>query len=279
MKLVVFLKDKSIDIALLQEHNIKHIGKIEYLLNYYHVILNKTILLKGGTLILIDKRLPANIRRSYLHPTSRICTVTLNIMDTELYLINVYAPSGRNKAQEREHLFETDLTYQLIANTDNIIMCGDWNSILAPKDTSKPLNACYSKALQHIVTTFKYKDIFLKNKNKAKYTFYMNNYAARLDRIYISKLFPNIEDTNTYPVSFSDHLCVCVTLNATPQIQISRPRWRLNVSLLNKDIIKHNFNITWSHLQRRKPLFPNVTQWWEEFVKPQIKTFYIFQGK
>ena len=238
MKLVTFLKNKSIDIALLQEHNIKHMEKIEYILKYYHVILNKTILLKGGTCILINKRLPATICRSYLHPSSRICTTSLNIMDKELYFINVYAPSGKNKTLEREHLFENDLIYQLIPNTDNIIMCGDWNSILAPKDTSKPLNACYSKSLQHIITTFKYKDIFLKNKNKAKFTFYMNNYAARLDRIYLSKLFHNIEDTNTYPISFSDHLCVCVTLNIAPQMQVSRPRWRLNVSLLKYNIIK-----------------------------------------
>ena len=61
MKLITFLKNKSIDIALIQEHNIKHMGKIEYIFKYYHVILNKSILLKGGTLILIDKRLPASI--------------------------------------------------------------------------------------------------------------------------------------------------------------------------------------------------------------------------
>ena len=134
--MVTFLQSKAIHIALLQEHNIKDMGKIEYILKYYHVILNTTILLKGGTLILIDKRLPATISRSYLHPSSRICTAILNIMDTELYLINVYAPSGRNKEQEREHLFENDLTYQLIPNTDNIIMGGDWNSILVPRDTS-----------------------------------------------------------------------------------------------------------------------------------------------
>ena len=213
MKLVTFLKNKSIDIALLQEHNIKHRGKIEYILKYYHVILNKSILLKGGTLILIDKRLPATIHQSYLHPTSRICTAILKIMDIDLYLINVYAPSGKNKEQERELLLETELTYQLVQNTDNIIMGGDWNSILVPKDTNKPQNACYSKSLQQIVTMFKYKDIFSKNKSKAKYTFYMNNYAAHLDRIYLIKLFSNIEDTFTHSVIFSDHLCVCVTLN------------------------------------------------------------------
>ena len=33
MKLVTFLKNKSIDIALLQEHNIKHMGKLNTSLN------------------------------------------------------------------------------------------------------------------------------------------------------------------------------------------------------------------------------------------------------
>ncbi|CAL4195845.1 unnamed protein product [Meganyctiphanes norvegica] len=200
-------------------------------------------------------------------------------MDTELYLVNVYAPSGRNKEQERENLFETELTYQLIPNTDNIIMCGDWNSVLVPKDTLRPENACYSKALQNIITTFRYKDIFTKNKRKANFTFYMRNYASRLDRIYLSKLFSKIEDTVTYPVSFSDHLCVCVTLDIAQNIQLSRPRWRLNVSLLKTDIIKENFNIIWFHIQRRKQMFPNLIDWWEIMAKPQFKQFYIHQGK
>ena len=104
MKLVNYIKGKSIDILLVQEHNIKSLGKIEYLLQHYNVVLNTSILQKGGTLILIDKRLPAKICRFYLHPTSRICTAVVNVMGTELYLVNVYAPSGKSKEQERENL-------------------------------------------------------------------------------------------------------------------------------------------------------------------------------
>ena len=104
MKLVNYLKEKAIDIILIQEHNIKSIGKIEYLLQHYNTIINKSILLKGGTLILIDKKLPARVCRSYLHPTSRICTTVANIMGTKLYLVNVYAPSGKNKAQVEQSL-------------------------------------------------------------------------------------------------------------------------------------------------------------------------------
>ena len=97
MKLATYLKEKFINIAMIQEHNIKTIAKLEYLLKYYTIILNESILFKGGTLILIDKQLPAKISRPYLHPSSRISTAVLNVMGTELYLVNVYAPSGKNK--------------------------------------------------------------------------------------------------------------------------------------------------------------------------------------
>ena len=103
-------------------------------------------------------------------------------------------------------------------------MCGDWNSILSPKDTTKPNTACFSNVLKHITTSLRYKDIFSSNKRKPEYTFYRKNYAARLDRIYVNKLFSNIQDTITYPTSFSDHLCVCVSLEIAPNIQIAKPR-------------------------------------------------------
>ena len=35
----------------------------------------------------------------------------------------------------------------------------------------------------------------------------------------------------------------------------------------------------WAHLQSRNRFFPNIINWWEELVKPNIKKFYIQQGK
>ena len=90
---------------MIQEHNIKDERRIEYLSEFYHVILNKSILLKGGTLIAIDKKLPCTTCHPYMHPTSRLTTIYLNILNTKLYLINVYAPSGKAKEKEREEFF------------------------------------------------------------------------------------------------------------------------------------------------------------------------------
>ena len=213
IKLVSFLRQYSIDIAMLQEHNIKDKKKLEYLNIHYHIILNTSILSKGGTLIAIDKKLPCTITSSYMHPTSRLNSTILNILNTNLYLVNIYAPSGSNKEKEREEFFEIDLLQQLIVNTDNIVLGGDWNCILSPSDTSRPENTSPSKILKNILNTFRFKDIFHAKKSKPEYTFYKNNYAARLDRIYVNKLFSSIVSFETTSVNFSNHHCVSVELN------------------------------------------------------------------
>ena len=94
---------------------------------------------------MVDKKLPANICRTYTHPTSRICTAVVNIMGTNLYLVNLYAPSGKNKEQERENLIQTELIYQLVADTDNIIMCGELCVI-----TAAPLPIILSRNIQYM---------------------------------------------------------------------------------------------------------------------------------
>ena len=56
IKLVTYLNEKSVNIAMIQEHNVKSLDKLEYILKYYTVILNKSILFKGGIIILIEKK-------------------------------------------------------------------------------------------------------------------------------------------------------------------------------------------------------------------------------
>ena len=153
---------------MIQEHNVKNTNKIEYLKQFYHVIVNKTILSKGGTLIIIDKRLPSTIGLSYMHPTSRLSTTIINILNTKLYLVNVYAPSGSNKQIEREEFFRSELMQSLIPNTDNIILAGDWNCILGANDSSRPKNTPLSKVLKGMISSFAFKDVLSAKKKSSR---------------------------------------------------------------------------------------------------------------
>ena len=82
VKLVSYLRLNGIQIAAIQEHNIKIISKLKYVDKFYHIILNSSIQHKGGTLFLLDRQLPINISQVYLHPTSRICTAHITIFDS-----------------------------------------------------------------------------------------------------------------------------------------------------------------------------------------------------
>ena len=171
------------------------------------------------------------------------------------------------------------MTQSLIPNTDNIILAGDWNCILTPTDSSRPENTPLSKTLKGLINNFRFRDILSARKSQPEYTYYHNEYAARLDRIYISKLYDHIVSTATNSAYFSDHLGVTAEINISRTVQVGRPQWRQNVSLLKDNLIKENFSIMWAYLQSRKRSFSNVISWWEELVKPNIKKFYIQQGK
>ena len=125
IKLVEYIWHNGIQSAAIQEHNIKLLSKLEYLNKYYHLLINKPILLKGGTLTIIDRRLPISISRVYLHLTSRICTAHITIFNVKLYIVNIYAPSGKSKEIERDVLFNNKLKHILLYNTYNLILSGD----------------------------------------------------------------------------------------------------------------------------------------------------------
>lgn len=130
-----------------------------------------------------------------------------------------------------------------------------------------------------MVTSFKFKDIYAGNRCQPEFTYYKNDYAARLDRIYLNKLFNCIQEIKTQPASFSDHLYVSVTLQISSQIKIGRPRWKLNTSLLQNTSIKQNFLVLWTRLQHRKMFYTTISAWWNDLVKPEVKKYFAAKGK
>ena len=55
--------------------------------------------------------------------------------------------------------------------------------------------------------------------------------------------------------------------------------WKLNTSLLESDEVNENFSIFWQDVKRRTYSFSNICDWWEKCAKPDIKNFFIKQGK
>ena len=76
-----FVKYNKIDILLLQEHNIRKENVIcKEILDEYNFEINYAISLKGGTAIMITKRMPIEIINIEKSANSRIISLELNYM-------------------------------------------------------------------------------------------------------------------------------------------------------------------------------------------------------
>ena len=92
-----FILKNRIHIVNLQEHNLKENKKLNSIFyDNFHVFINESINLKGGTAILIDKRVTNTIIQVEKSADSRIISLKLSIGNKRLHILNIYAPQGQN---------------------------------------------------------------------------------------------------------------------------------------------------------------------------------------
>ena len=271
MKFVSMANYHKLDIVMLQEHNIKSIRKLEHVSKYYKIFINYTTCLKGGVAILISKRLlPVSVISQESDVEGRVISLRVRIGEQLLFLLNVYAPSGTGKKKEREDFFE-GLCYYLRHNVDNIIFGGDFNSVVNARDVSTGDEKLISKKFAQVSKAVGLKDVTNTNISK-EYTYIRGNYASRIDRMYVTKLYSNINVCETVPVSFSDHNMI-VTNIEIKSTAIGKGVWKLNVNLLTQDEVKENFLVLWENLKKGKGNFKDIIEWWDD-CKIQKKIFF-----
>ena len=278
MKLHTFVSYHKIDIILLQEHNIKLLSSLDYLLNYYEIVLNPTINIKGGTAVMINKKLDARIISVYKDASSRICMIKVGIQGEEIDIMCVYAPSGAQSQSEREDFFETVMLPLMQNNVGRFIIGADWNCIISNKDSSEPKHSNFSNSLKQIVSVLKLKDVHNLVQRVPEYTYMRKNYAVRLDRIYMADLIANVKDSKTLAISFSDHSCFMCDVKLDNVLQIGKSYWKLNISLLEDLAVKEDFKNQWVELKRERCNYESILEWWEELAKKKVKEFYIRVG-
>ena len=278
LQLIDFIKFKKIDVLMIQEHNIRDRSVLcKEILEYFHVYLNLSISHKGGTAIIIDKKLPLEIINYEYSANSRIISMKVNIYNQILHFVNVYAPSGSN-SYERDNLFQNDLLFYLRNNLCNTILGGDWNCVLSLRDTESK-SAQVSKALTNTIRSIQFKDAwFLKNKN-IEYTYIRNNFGSRLDRIYVKEIGNYITDIKVIHLSFSDHSGVIMNLDLPNIPKIGKYYWKLNVSLLDRKDIKDKFKIEWDKMKTVINNYDSINIWWDMYAKKQIRDFFTNVGK
>ena len=183
-------------------------------------------------------------------------------------IVNIYAPSGNIIENSK---FCKDL-FKIINNISNVIIIGDWNSVIKDNMCNKGRNSDHKKLSKLIENDFKnYQDIHETINTNNKYTYTKGKYRARLDRAYISE--SNIQAILQYKIkltTFSDHDQIQLTLKWGERITWGKGNWKLNTQLLkdeeyNKQI-KNNLEI----YKLNKQFYHPMEGW--DILKRNIKT-------
>jgi len=193
-------------------------------------------------------------------------------------LINIYAPSGAEKRQEREEFFNAEIPYLLSDNPTTLIMGGDYNCILAKTDATGHFN--FSRALNTLIAGYDLVDMWAPTTGRAVYTHYTRSGAARLDRIYVSRhLSGQKYGIETAVAAFTDHLAVILRIAFdVTTIQRGRSYWKMDAALVRDDGVQKTLHQRWSGWKRQRNLYPNIVVWWERVAKTQLRKLLITEG-
>ena len=278
LQLVNYIKFKRLDIIFIQEHNLRDKSKLSNdLLKVCDVYINLAICQKGGTAVLINKKVSYNLLCNEMSADSRIMSIRIKLFENILHLVNVYAPANETYS-ERDRFFHEDLLYYLRNNLNNIILGGDWNCVLNERDCQSK-NIHISKALLSIVRSVKIRDAWSVKHKDIVYTYARQNYGSRIDRIYVKDLANYIENINVTHVNFSDHSSVEMLINLPNIPKMGKFYWKLNVALLDDNHIKEDFKLEWVKIKNAICKYDSINKWWEFYAKAQIKKFFIKKGR
>jgi exonuclease III len=171
-----FLQKQETDILLLQEVTHTEFDMIQG----YKVHTNIGIYNRGTAMLTREPITLTNITRL---PSGRGMAACYR----GVWIVNIYAPSGTSRRQEREDFYNAEVTYLLWSIPPTMIIGGDFNCVLSQTDCTGNIN--YSKALDRVVCGFDLTDVWETILPRAIYTHYTPHGVAHLDRMYLS---PNV---------------------------------------------------------------------------------------
>jgi exonuclease III len=264
--LEALLWKQGIDIALIQEVTNNKINT----LRGYTCYINEGTEKRGTVIVLKDGINITEIKRI---PTGRGITVKHN----DLWTINIYAPSGAERKAEREHFYNTELTYILTLTHNAMILAGDFNCNIDKTDSTGAIN--YSRALNNIVQGLGLIDGWETTKTRGGYTHYTAKSASRIDRIYATTVMKRKTGIETLAAAFTDHNAVIIRIAIdTPLPTRGRGYWKMNTQLLQGRTFCEKLQNEWEKWETQKKHYPTSVMWWKTHKKKN-KTIHSRRGR
>lgn len=257
-----FVRSADLDVVLLQE-----VKDVSLQIPGFSIVFNVDHQQRGTAIATKDLYKVENIERSL---DSRIISVRIS----GVTFINIYAPSGAAQRGAREDFFNTSVAHYLQHATSQIIIGGDFNSVVATKDATG--NANISPTCKRLMNAARLSDSWeVLHGNAVQFSYIRSNTASRLDRILISNsLKRGLRTSNFSVTSFSDHKAYIIRI-VLPNLGTPPGRgiWRLQPHVLNDPEILEEFSRKWAYWARSRGNFRSWIDWWIRFAKPKVISF------
>jgi len=195
----------------------------------------------AGVAILFSKHLNVQIQNVLSDNEGRILILDTIIDGNSFKFINVYAPTRDHK--DEQNIFITELKKLLIdINPDNVVMGGDFNTILNPKLDKKggidqPRKNTYTSEILGMADTFNLVDVWrIHNPETLRFTWRQRKplIQCRLDFWLISDHLCNVvRDTKIMPAIRTDHSLIYLELSSSKDNTRGPGFWKHNNSLLH----------------------------------------------
>jgi hypothetical protein len=225
-----------------------------------------------GTAILLKEGICAG--RVNRIPTGRGMSIEIG----NVWYVNVYAPSGADKRQEREAFFNTDMLMLLPTAPAEMVIAGDFNCVVNTADTTGA-TPC-SKTLGRIITGLGMHDAWDVKSAGVGYTHYAPGSATRLDRIYVTgQLQVRKSGMEVLAPAFTDHMAVVIRLATdVPLLDRGRGMWKMNASLMEEEGFQKDLKVHWRKWVTHRRFYQTTVLWWSRYVKVQIKKLFCVKG-
>lgn len=261
-----FIRTLDLDIVFLQE-----VENEQFSLPGFNVIANVDHARRGTAIAIRD-----HIQYTHVEKSLDGRLVAVRVQDTTLCC--VYAPSGSAYRSQRENFFNTTLAFYLRHRTEHVILAGDFNCVLRQSDaTGHNMSPSLQAAVHHLGLS----DVWVKLRSRdAGHTYITGNSSSRLDRIYVSgALCAQLRNIHTHACSFTNHMAVtsriCLPDLGRPP---GRGFWSLRPHLLTAEAI-NDLQTRWQFWTRQKRNYRRWMDWWLEYGKPKIASFFRWQSK
>jgi len=162
-------------------------------------------------------------------------------------MVNIYAPSGAEKRQEREALYNTEVVHLVPSSRTAMILAGDFNCVITNGHCTGQRNC--SRALARLIQGLDFIDVWEATATRTAHTHYTATGASGIDRIYVTHdLRRRQQGAETVASAFTDHFAVILRFPMdVPCSPRGKEYWRMNVSFLSDPSFLQTTKKTWKN--------------------------------